>query len=209
MQKELEVLQDRYLQERTEVYFNELYRKIYLLARMITIRKLKRAGVYDVDKVEIVSSDASSMFMMQYVKKPEWRCQYFQTRLSNDVFHCLHNKNKCNDYTFYAKNKPLNDKILFIPKQIETKTDIMDILQEDKQRSTILLSVYKVNTIESFLIELSHIKSIAWIKENIKALIKLYNLTRVKHGKKEATRDKGNLIRKNYQRNEEMAKRAL
>ena len=193
--KTLLELQEIYVQDRTREAYNELYRAVLVLSKGITTNKLKKAKCYDRDKANLYALDATAQFMMMYVKNPDWRCKFFKTRLAMDVFHVLHNKSKCNDYSFYANTTVFTGRET-VEETVRQAICIMDVLKEDKDSKAILLLNYKSDTFRLFLLNLGEIKPIWWIRENLKGLESLYKHTRIENGKSKERKQKGDAFGK-------------
>ena len=178
--KTLPELQEIYLESRNQRDFEALYRAVKDLARRQAVGKLKASRVkYPLSQV---TEDATADFMMMYLKNPNWRCIGFYTRIGLAV------KNTIGGPTKSATAKHIHGKcgiLTGMEPAREDKTppaDIMEVLEDDKDRKDILLWVYHSNTLRGFLKGLEAYKSVQWIVDNYPGLHGLYFKTRYKYG---------------------------
>ena len=171
-------LQAEYLTTRTKADFNALYLGVQGLARKIAIGKAKGKNL-DLDQI---TGDATADFMMMYIKNPVWQCRGFYVLIGLAVIETISRPTKTKTAKhIYGKCGILTG----MEPAREDKTppaDIMEVLEDDKDRKAILLWVYHSNTFRGFIKGMTEIKKRQWIADNIAGLHGLYFNTRYKYG---------------------------
>ena len=175
--KTLPELQEIYLESRSQRDFEALYRSVKELAYKIALGKVRKDG-----NIQEVAGDATARFMMMYIKYPLWKCTSFRVRVGRDVqsIICIplrtstakHIHGKCGILT--GMEPAREEKAL--------PADIMEVLEDDKDRKDILLWVYHSDTLRGFLKGLEAYKTVQWIMDNYDGLHGLYFKTRYKYG---------------------------
>lgn len=171
-------LQNKYIESRKEADFNTLYKYVLHYAKGSISSRLKKAGIYDEAKAEGFAVTATNNFMIMY-RKPEWVCNHFNTRFGLSIRDVLYNKHRANDRFYYDHNTEMigGDTT---SKEKQEPVDIMILLEDDKDRTNILMAVYKARTFRGFVLTVCEIKGRSWVENNAVQVYTLYRCTR--HG---------------------------
>ena len=169
-------LQDRYLLDRTDENFCNLYNEVLEISKALVFVKAKKNHVF-VD-YKYLSEEATLRFMEMYLKNPNWSATSIVKRIDFDVLYIMYNKKQIqHDKESEHLNEELEVKQNIVYEE-DTDSVIEDLMKDSVYWRNILLDCYKARSFRGFITKLSAYENRKFCEDHMERLKKLYKHTR-------------------------------